>query len=83
MFSIPVSALHCRRPILEERRYLQSMLQFISTLLARFSREDEEGQTLVEYGLLLALIAIIVIVALLFLGPIVSQIFSNVAQNLQ
>ena len=55
------------------------MLQFISTLLARFSREDEEGQTLVEYGLLLALIAIIVIVALLFLGPIVSQIFSNVA----
>jgi pilus assembly protein Flp/PilA len=59
------------------------MLQFISTLLARFQREDEEGQTLVEYGLLLALIAIIVIVALLFLGPIVSQIFSNVATQLQ
>ena len=56
------------------------MLQFISSFLARISREDEEGQTLVEYGLLLALIAIIVIVALLFLGPIVSQIFSNVAQ---
>jgi len=59
------------------------MFQFISTFLARFSREDEEGQTLVEYGLLLALIAIIVIVALLFLGPIVSQIFSNVANSLQ
>ena len=59
------------------------MLQFISSFLARFSREDEEGHTLVEYGLLLALIAIIVIVALLFLGPIVSQIFSNVAENLQ
>ena len=59
------------------------MLQFISTLLARFHREDEEGQTLVEYGLLLALIAIIVIVALLFLGPIISQIFSNVATQLQ
>ena len=57
------------------------MLQFISTLLAHV-RRDEEGQTLVEYGLLLALIAIIVIVALLFLGPIVSQLFSNVAQNL-
>jgi pilus assembly protein Flp/PilA len=56
---------------------------FISTLLARFQSEDEEGQTLVEYGLLLALIAIIVIVALLFLGPLVSQVFSNVAQNLQ
>jgi pilus assembly protein Flp/PilA len=41
------------------------------------------GQTLVEYGLLLALIAIIVIVALLFLGPMVSQIFRNIAKNLQ
>lgn len=82
MFMSPLFALPSARQILEERRYLQGMLQFISTLLARFHREDEEGQTLVEYGLLLALIAIIVIVALLFLGPIVSQIFSNVAENL-
>ena len=59
------------------------MLQFISSFLARFSRDEEDGQTLVEYGLLLALIAIIVIVALLFLGPIESQIFSNVANSLQ
>ena len=58
------------------------MIQFISTLLAHFRRENEEGQTLVEYGLLLALIAIIVIVALLFLGPIVSDLFSNVAEEL-
>jgi len=56
---------------------------FISNLLARFKSEDEEGQTLVEYGLLLALIAIIVIVALLFLGPIVSEIFQNVGENLE
>jgi len=69
--------------ILKERRYRTTMLQFISTLIARFRREDEEGQTLVEYGLLLALIAIIVIVALIFLGPIVSQIFQNVGKNLQ
>ncbi len=59
------------------------MLQFIRTLIVRLRREDEEGQTLVEYGLLLALIAIIVIVALVFLGPIVSQIFQNVGTNLQ
>ena len=55
---------------------------FISTLLARFQRDDEEGQTLVEYGLLLALIAIIVIVALLFLGPIISQLFQNVGTTM-
>jgi pilus assembly protein Flp/PilA len=59
------------------------MKQFISTLLARFQREDEDGQTLVEYGLLLALIAIVVIVALLFLGPIVSGIFQEVGDTLQ
>jgi pilus assembly protein Flp/PilA len=56
---------------------------YISNLLAKFRSDDEEGQTLVEYGLLLALIAIIVIVALLFLGPIVSRIFQNVGSNLQ
>jgi pilus assembly protein Flp/PilA len=56
---------------------------YISTFLARFRSEDEEGQTLVEYGLLLALIAIIVIVALLFLGPLVSRIFQNVGSNLK
>ncbi len=55
---------------------------FISNLLARFQSDDEEGQTLVEYGLLLALIAIIVIVALLFLGPIISQIFQDVGTTL-
>jgi pilus assembly protein Flp/PilA len=56
---------------------------YVSNLLARFRSDDEEGQTLVEYGLLLALIAIIVIVALLFLGPLVSGIFQNVGSNLQ
>jgi pilus assembly protein Flp/PilA len=56
--------------------------EFISNLLARFQREDEDGQTLVEYGLLLALIAIVVIVALLFLGPIVSGIFQEVGDTL-
>ena len=55
---------------------------FISNLLARFQREDEDGQTLVEYGLLLALLAIVVIVALLFLGPIVSGIFQEVGDTL-
>lgn len=44
---------------------------------------DPRGQTLVEYGLLLALIATIVIVALLFLGPVVAQLFGNVGQTIQ
>lgn len=43
---------------------------------------NERGQTLVEYGLLLALIAVIVVVALVFLGPIVSEMFRNVGTTL-
>ena len=43
---------------------------------------SERGQTLVEYGLLLALIAVVVIVALLFLGPIVSQLFNNIGETI-
>jgi pilus assembly protein Flp/PilA len=68
-----------------ERRYLllAQLHRFFSIHLSRLHREDEEGQTLVEYGLLLALIAIVVIVALIFLGPIISQLFSNVGQNLR
>jgi pilus assembly protein Flp/PilA len=61
---------------------MQIVSTYISTLLSKFRKDDEDGQTLVEYGLLLALIAIIVIVALLFLGPIVSRIFQNVGSNL-
>ena len=55
----------------------------ISTLLNYLRREDEDGQTLVEYGLLLALIAIVVFVALVLLGPVVSGIFQETGESLQ
>jgi pilus assembly protein Flp/PilA len=54
----------------------------IGTLITHLRRDDEEGQTLVEYGLLLALIAIVVIAALIVLGPIVSEIFDEVGDSL-
>ena len=44
---------------------------------------DESGQDLVEYALLVALIAIIVIAALRLLGPIIATVFNNIATNLQ
>ena len=55
---------------------------FVSNLLSQLRRDDEEGQTLVEYGLLLALIAIVVIAALIILGPTVSGIFTSVNDSL-
>ena len=39
---------------------------------------DEEGQGLAEYALILALIAIVAIAALLFLGGEISKILSNI-----
>jgi pilus assembly protein Flp/PilA len=42
----------------------------------------EEGQGLVEYALILVLVAIVVIAILLLLGPVVGNVFSNIVQNL-
>ena len=44
---------------------------------------DESGQDLVEYALLVALIAIVVIAALNILGPMIATVFQNIATNLQ
>jgi pilus assembly protein Flp/PilA len=44
---------------------------------------NERGQTLVEYGLLIALIAVVAIAALIFLGPIVSGLFNNIGNTIQ
>jgi pilus assembly protein Flp/PilA len=38
----------------------------------------DKGQTLVEYALLLALIALVVVVVLRVLGPSLSNLFQNV-----
>jgi len=41
------------------------------------------GQSLVEYALIIALIAIVAIVGLLFLGNQLSQIFFSIGQSVQ
>ncbi len=43
----------------------------------------ENGQGLVEYALILVLVAIVVIAALLILGPIIGNAFSTVNGSLQ
>ena len=45
-------------------------------------REDEEGQGMVEYALILVLIAVVVIVILTVVGKQVNNVFSNVANGL-
>ena len=43
---------------------------------------DDSGQGLVEYALIIAVIAIAVIVAMIFLRDQLSNIFSNIGNNL-
>ena len=41
----------------------------------------EEGQGLVEYALILVLVAIVVIAILLLLGPIIGNVFSKIVSS--
>ncbi len=53
----------------------------MKSLLNRLWRE-EEGQDLVEYGLLLVLIALVAITTMKTVGNAISNIFSNAASTL-
>jgi pilus assembly protein Flp/PilA len=64
------------KPILEEDT-MDLMLQKYLEL-----RNSEEGQTMAEYGLLLALIAVLVIAAISLIGTNLSTLFSTLAGNL-
>lgn len=57
------------------------MLRMWTALQSRFIA-DEEGASLVEYALLVALIAIVALVAIRFLGNQVSDEFNSVGNQL-
>jgi len=57
------------------------MLPYLRTWL-RTVIKDQRGQDLAEYALLIALIAIVVIVAVTFLGQQVKSIFNSIANTL-
>jgi pilus assembly protein Flp/PilA len=54
---------------------------FATYVRARFGK-DERGASLVEYALLVALIAVVCIVAISFVGTRASEKFSNVGSKL-
>ena len=55
----------------------------MNTLKAQFNRfvREDDGATMVEYGLMVALIAVVCIAAVTALGTAVSGMFANVASN--
>jgi pilus assembly protein Flp/PilA len=56
------------------------MLRLWTAYQSRFIG-DEEGASMVEYALLVALIAVVVIAAALFLGNQISEKFSEVGET--
>lgn len=44
--------------------------------------KDEEGQGMVEYGLIIALVAVAAIVGLALLGPEISKLFTGIQGKL-
>ena len=69
-----------------EDRYISEFVtkQIVAaqTLMVRLRERAEEGQGMVEYALILAFIAILVIVALKFLQPAISNTLNNVTNSL-
>jgi pilus assembly protein Flp/PilA len=51
----------------------------IKSILAH---DDEEGQGMVEYALILVLVAVVVIVVLTTVGKKVDNVFSNISSSL-
>jgi pilus assembly protein Flp/PilA len=53
----------------------------MKNILAKLHR-DEEGATMVEYGLIVALIAVVCIAAVTLIGGHLSTTFNNVANDI-
>ncbi len=58
------------------------MLRFWTAFQSRIVK-DEDGASMVEYALLVALIAVVVIAAALFLGTEINDKFSEVGATLE
>jgi Flp pilus assembly pilin Flp len=53
-----------------------------SVLVTMWSRNEEEGQGLAEYALILGLIAVVAIVSLIFLGDTVADLMSMIGNTI-
>lgn len=69
---------------------LKHLVQLAQLALSQLEASDvtahdhkQQGQGLVEYALILALVAIVVVVILIALGPTVGNLFSNIVAGMR
>ncbi len=63
---------------------MQKINDLLTRVLVKFQEmKEEEGQTLVEYGLIVALLSIAAIVILSTLGKDIVNVFTKVSTELQ
>ena len=61
------------------------MIQMLSTYLESYTarlRRDEDGQGLVEYALIIALVSVFLIAALEILGTDIDEVFGRIGDSL-
>jgi pilus assembly protein Flp/PilA len=56
--------------------------KFITFMIVGRNKNDEEGATAVEYGLLVALIAAVIIAVVILLGTQINTAFSSITDKL-
>ncbi len=59
---------------------LNSLFDLVSIFTMRLRRED--GQTMAEYGILIAVIALVVVIAAIVLGSSISSLFGSTSGKL-
>jgi pilus assembly protein Flp/PilA len=57
---------------------LDSLMTLVHSAMARLSVRDEDGQALVEYGLLVGLIAVVCVAAITLLGTQIQGFFNTI-----
>jgi pilus assembly protein Flp/PilA len=60
----------------------KKMVNLVKELIGRLETHQEKGQTLIEYALIIALIVIVVIGAMLLLGPQIATLYNTITTTL-
>jgi pilus assembly protein Flp/PilA len=56
---------------------VNNLLTYVQTAIQQ-TRRDERGATMIEYGLMVALIVLVVVPTVIILGPLVAALYTGV-----